>query len=84
MNNEPVIKGAVAAALTTLVTAGLGLLVALGVDVPSQTQGAILGAVAAVIAAVGAVAPLVTALFAREKVTPLSAPKDAQGRTLTP
>lgn len=75
MDREPVMKSGVAAAVTTLVTAVLALLVALGVGLTPETQVAVLSTVAAVIGVVGAAAPLVASWRARAKVTPVSSPR---------
>ena len=74
MNREPVLT---AATISSAVVALLALLVAFGIDLTKEQQAAILGVVAVA-------APLIVAAVSRRKVTPLSDPKDEQGRELTP
>jgi hypothetical protein len=81
---QPVVKSAVLAALTALVPAVLGLLVAFGVDLSDAQQQAILALTAAVTGLVGTGAPIVAAVFARREVTPLASPRDNEGNVLVP
>lgn len=62
MKNEPVLT---AAAVTPVAVAILGLLVAFGAPISDEQQTAIL-------AVVGVVVPLASALYARSKVTPVA------------
>lgn len=62
MKNEPVVT---VASITALVAAVLALLVAFGLPLSNDEQQAILGLAAVV-------APLVAALVARRKVTPVN------------
>lgn len=59
--SEPVVT---ASAIAGIVTAGIALLVAFGVDITDAQTAAIVGFV-------GVVAPIVGALLARRKVTPV-------------
>lgn len=74
MNREPLIT---AAGITAAVTAAVGLLVAFGVHISDGQTTAILGVIAVL-------APIVTALASRGKVTPVAAPQDNAGNELTP
>jgi hypothetical protein len=73
MNREPVLSSGT---VTAIVTAAVALLVSYGFDITNDQQSAILGIVAVL-------APLVAAVVARPKVTPLSSPRDARNRPLT-
>jgi len=61
VNNEPVWT---IAGITAVVVAGLGLIAAFGIPI-TETQEV------AIIAFVGTVAPLISAYFARKRVTPV-------------
>ena len=79
---QPVIKSAWLAALTALVPAALGLLVAFGVDLTEAQQSAILALTAALTGAAGVVAPVVAGYLSSREVTPLASPRDNSGNAL--
>lgn len=60
-NREPVLT---VGSITALITAGFALLVSFGMHISDDKQSAILGVVAVLV-------PLVTAVVARRKVTPV-------------
>lgn len=74
MNREPARWGA---AVISLITALMALLVAFGVDITNAQQEAILGFVAAVIAVA---APFVVNEWVRRRVTPVEDPHTVDGR----
>lgn len=66
MKNEPVLT---LAGITAVVAALIGVLVAFGVPMTDDQQKAVL-------VAVGAIAPLALAYYARKRVTPVAADPD--------
>lgn len=84
MSKEPVISAqAIAAAISAVIMLGLGMAVSLGWISLNDTQmGSIEKFVGALLALAVLVGPqLVAAFWARRKVTPLAAPKTADGQT---
>jgi hypothetical protein len=74
MNREPLLT---TAAITSVVSAALALLVSFGLGIdPTQTE--------AIMGFVGVVAPFVVAYLARKHVTPVADPKDHNGSPLAP
>jgi hypothetical protein len=73
VNREPVLS---AGTTSAAIAAVIALLVSFGFDISDDQQSAILGVVAVL-------APIVAAIAARPKVTPLSSPRDAAGAPLT-
>ena len=67
MRNEPVVT---AAGVSAVITAAIALLVAFGVHVTANQSAAIVGFV-------GVVAPLVLAVVARARVTPVAKHKES-------
>ena len=67
-NSEPVAAAGVVTAITTLVASAIGLAVAFGVNISDAQKGAIGAFVVAVIATVS----IVSALWARRRVTPVA------------
>ena len=83
MNREPVLSAqAIAAAVSAVIMLGLGMAVSLGWISLNDTQmGSIEKFVGALLALAVLVGPqLVAAFWARRKVTPLAAPKTADGQ----
>lgn len=74
MNREPVLS---IAGLLAAVSAVITVLVAFGLDLTEAQSTAVLGAVAAL-------APLVAALVARRRVTPVTDPRNNAGVELFP
>jgi hypothetical protein len=73
---EPILLGQVG----TIVTAVLGLLVAFGVPLTDDQRDTVLALVGALVP----VAAMLGAWWSRSRVTPLSDPRDASGRSLMP
>ena len=78
MKREPVI---IAAAVVALIEATIIAAVAFGWGINPDQQAALMGVI---IAAAAVIAPLVGAIWARSKVTPVSDPKDDAGYLLVP
>lgn len=74
MRREPLLKKAT---WTALAGAALAVLVAAGAPISPDLR-------AALIALIGAAAPVAVAVWGRRDVTPLADPRDNQGRPLTP
>lgn len=73
MGREPLLtRSTVVAVVTTL----LAVLTAFGLPISDTQQNAVLGAV-------GVIAPIVLALWARRRVTPIADPRDDDGTPLT-
>ena len=71
---EPLVS---AASVTSVVAACLAIVAAFGLPIGDDQQAAILGLIAAA-------APLVVAVLARNKVTPVEAPRSGDGVRLIP
>jgi hypothetical protein len=87
VKSEPVLSAqGIAAAVSAVIMLGLGMAVSLGwVTLAPDQMGAIETFVGALLALAVLVAPqLIAAYWASKKVTPLAAPKTADGETLIP
>jgi hypothetical protein len=72
MDREPLFS---VATVTAVLTAAFAALVSFGFDISDDRQSALLGLTAVAV-------PLITAIWARGKVTPVAAPRSADGRAL--
>lgn len=74
MKREPLLKKGL---WTALAGAVFALALVLGSPIPLEVQTAILGLI-------GAVLPIIAAVWARQDVTPVEDPRDADGEPLVP
>lgn len=72
------------AAVVSIVVAAIWILTYLGVTLPAGVEDDVIGVVDALLAVAAVIAPLVTAVWARRKVTPVAAPVNNRGELLTP